>query len=97
MNADVLITVLKKTNNRDFLSEHADSLWPSCEVFSEGQEFLSKGAYMPEQFCSWAWVDIQRYVLTLSRGGNFLGVKSGTFITCCTDGFRPVFFLLKRI
>jgi uncharacterized repeat protein (TIGR04076 family) len=36
-------------------------------------------------------------VLTLARGGNFLGVKPGTFVTCCTDGFRPVFFKLERI
>jgi uncharacterized repeat protein (TIGR04076 family) len=52
---------------------------------------------MPEGFCSWAWADVQKYVLTLARGGNFLGVKPGRFITCCTDGFRPVVFQLERI
>jgi uncharacterized repeat protein (TIGR04076 family) len=32
-----------------------------------------------------------------ARGGDFVGVKPGTFVTCCTDGFRPVFFKLERI
>jgi uncharacterized repeat protein (TIGR04076 family) len=52
---------------------------------------------MPTGFCSWAWADIQKYVMVLARGGNFLGVKPGTFVTCCTDGFRPVFFGLERM
>jgi len=66
MDADVRITVLKRSRNDDLL-------------------------------CSWAWCDIHKYVVTLARGGNFLGVKPGIFVTCCTDGFRPVFFKLKRI
>ena len=52
---------------------------------------------MPEGFCCWAWCDIQKYVLTLARGGNFRGAKPGAFITCCTDGFRPVLFKVERM
>jgi uncharacterized repeat protein (TIGR04076 family) len=52
---------------------------------------------MPEGFCSWACADIQKYVMTLARGDDFLGVREGTYVTCCTDGFRPVFFLIERI
>jgi uncharacterized repeat protein (TIGR04076 family) len=52
---------------------------------------------MPEGFCSWAWADIQKYVMTLVRGGYFLGVREGTYFTCCNDWFRPVFFLIERI
>jgi uncharacterized repeat protein (TIGR04076 family) len=63
----------------------------------EGQEFIAQGANMPEGFCSWAWVDIQKYVLTLARGGNLLGVKPGTSVACCSDGFRPVTFKLERL
>lgn len=97
MNADIKITVLKRTQNRDFLEKHADSVWERCDRYQEGQEFVSRNALMPEGFCSWAWADMLTYVVTLARGGNFLGTREGTFVTCCTDGFRPVFFLLERL
>ena len=96
-DADVRITVLKRVQNTDYLEAYADSVWEPCERLKEGQEFVSKHANMPEGFCSGAWVDIQKYVLTLARGGNFRGVKPGTFISCCTDGFRPVMFAIERI
>ena len=97
MNADVKITVLRRTRNDDFLKSEAESLWEPCERLQEGQAFICRGANMPDGFCCWAWCDIQKYVLTLARGGNFLGVRPGVFVTCCTDGFRPVFFRLERI
>ena len=67
-----------------------------CHAYPEGHSFISDG-HMPEGFSDWAWADIQKYVITLARGGNMLGTKPGTFVTNCTDGFRPVFFLLERI
>ena len=97
MNADVKITVLRRTRNEDLLQSDAEKVWEPCERLQEGQEFISCGANMPDGFCSWAWCDIQKYVLTLARGGNFQGVKPGVFVTCCTDGFRPVFFRLARM
>lgn len=96
MNASVRITVLRRLQHRDLLGQHADSIWEPCERLSEGQEFVSENANMPAGFCTWAWADIQKYVLTLARGGNFLGLRPGTFVTCCTDGFRPVLFKLER-
>jgi len=96
-NCDVKITVLRRTQNEDLLHEYADRIWEPCERLAEGQEFVSRGANMPEGFCSWAWCDIQKYVLTLARGGNFRGVRPGVYITCCTDGFRPVFFKIERL
>ena len=93
----VKITVLKRTVNKDILAEHADSIWDACEVFTVGQEFIADGVDMPNGFCGWAWSDIEKIVLTLSRGGNFVGVPAGTFVTCCTDGYRPVFFKVERI
>lgn len=96
-DADVKITVLKRTQNTDGLKAYADTVWPPCQRLTDGQEFISRHANMPEGFCSWAWADIQKYVLTLARGGNFRGVKPGTFISCCTDGFRPVIFKIQRI
>jgi uncharacterized repeat protein (TIGR04076 family) len=97
MNARVRITVLRRSQNVDFLEKYADSVWEPCERLAEGKSFVSTRANIPHGFCSWAWADIQKYVLTLARGGNFLGVKEGTFVTCCTDGFRPVFFLVERM
>lgn len=97
MNADIKITVLRRTLNEDFLRDYADSLWEPCERFAEGQEFISRGLDMPEGFCSWAWCDVQKCVMTLARGGNFRGVPPGVFVTCCTDGYRPVFFKIERV
>jgi uncharacterized repeat protein (TIGR04076 family) len=97
MNARVRITVLRRSQNVDFLEAYAESVWEPCERLIEGRSFVSKRANIPLGFCSWAWADIQKYVLVLARGGNFVGVKPGTFVTCCTDGFRPVFFLIERM
>lgn len=95
--ADVRITVLRRTQNMDFQEQFTVAgSWPLCEKFQEGQTFTTAG-WMPEGFCSFAWADILPYVLTLARGGNMIGTQPGTFVTCCTDGFRPVFFLLERI
>ena len=97
MNADVRITVLTRTQNISYLEGYAQTVWEPCERLGDGDRFVSKMCTMPEGFCSWAWADIQKYVMTLARGGNFLGVREGTYVTCCTDGFRPVFFLIERI
>ena len=97
MNAKVKITVLRRLCHQDLLGRYAESLWEPCERLAEDQEFVSEGVNMPPGFCSWAWADIQKYVMTLARGGNFLGVKAGVYVTCCTDGFRPVIFKLERI
>jgi uncharacterized repeat protein (TIGR04076 family) len=97
MNAKVKITVLKRLLHRNLLETYAESLWSPCERLKENQEFISDGVNMPEGFCSWAWADIQKYVMTLARGGDFVGVQPGVYITCCTDGFRPVVFGLERV
>lgn len=97
MNAKVKITVLRRLHHQDLLKEYADFLWEPCERLGEGQEFVSEGVNMPAGFCSWAWADIQKYVMTLARGGDFVGVKPGVYVTCCTDGFRPVIFKLERM
>lgn len=97
MDADVKITVLKRSHNAEILKEYAGSVWTPCERFSEGKEFVSQHGNMPDGFCSWAWSDIQKYVMALARGANFLDVKPGTFVTCCTDGFRPVIFKVERV
>lgn len=97
INADVKITVLRRLRQDDLLEKYGTHLWEYCDRFAEGQEFVSEGANMPEGFCSWAWCDIQKYVLTLARGGNFIGSKPGVTVACCSDGYRPVLFAIERI
>ena len=97
MNVRVRISILTRSIHPEFLREFTTGVWSVCSRFEECDQFVSEGANMPEGFCSWAWCDIQKYVLTLARGGDFVGVKPGAFVTCCTDGFRPVFFKLERL
>ena len=97
----VRITVLKKTFNQDFVDAYTsdDVDWKPagcCHAFDIGHEWLTEG-HIPEGFPDWAWGDIHKYVMTLARGGNMLGVQPGKYVTCCTDGFRPVFYLLERV
>jgi uncharacterized repeat protein (TIGR04076 family) len=97
INADVKITVLKRTLNADAVAQYGEGAWAPCERLTEGQVFISTGANMPDGFCSWAWADIQKYVLTLARGGNFVGSRPGVTVACCTDGYRPVLFAIERV
>ena len=97
MDAKIRITVLRRTLNEDFIKELGDFPWQPCERVSDSQVFISEHLCMPEGFCSWAWTDIYKIILTLARGGDFLGVKPGVFVTCCTDGFRPVLFKVERL
>lgn len=96
----VRITILKKTFNQEFVEAYTEGFeWKPegcCHSYDVGHSFISDG-HIPEGFSDWAWADIQKYVMVLARGGNMLGTKPGTFVTNCTDGFRPVFFLLERI
>ena len=93
---DVSITVIKKHFNPEFLEQYAPNpeAWGECTHFNIGDEFVVKGKSpwtMPEGFCGWAWADIQQLVFGMARGGM------DSFVTCCTDGFRPVLFGLKKI
>jgi uncharacterized repeat protein (TIGR04076 family) len=105
------ITVLKRTFHEDLAEEHLQSRTGKCGEFKEGQEFITESpTAKPDSFpCSFAWHDIHRFLLTLMQGGsfdNYVG-KTGkiwkwmktdnSYITCCTDGIRPVIFKLEVI
>ncbi len=96
MRENVKVTVMRRLLLQEMVDENAAGPWAPCSRLSDGQEFISKDANMPEGFCSWAWTDIHKYVVTLARGGNFLGSKPGRTVACCTDGYRPVIFKLER-
>ncbi len=97
------ITVLKCTLHQDLIDaykteEGAQKSGP-CPVFQPGQEFhLDQPWFVPAGFCNWAWADIRQYVYAACLGGEFPGAQpGGTFISCCTDGFRPVIFKIERV
>ena len=96
------ITVLRRMYNQDFANQYTQSAAPKCESFEDGQEFIVENMIRPpEDFCAWAWIDLQRSIQTLLRGGNFSDSgwmkKDNELIACCSDGIRPVVFKLERL
>jgi uncharacterized repeat protein (TIGR04076 family) len=92
----VRITVLKKHFHEEFVARYAadPARWTDCQHFEVGQEFLTAFDApweMPQGFCGWAWADIQKLVYGMARGGQ------DAFVTCCTDGYRPVIFCLEKL
>lgn len=101
--AAVQITVLKRTVNCDLCEEYGDIAWKlqggcqPCSMFEEGQQFVSERGEKPEGFCSWAWADIQRDVTNVRfRGAEDWLKRQGTWLSSCTEGMKPVIFLLER-
>jgi uncharacterized repeat protein (TIGR04076 family) len=92
----VKITVVKRLFNKDLVAECGSGDWVPCSRLQDNQEFFTDGE-MPEGFCSWAWNDIIKYVVTLTRGGDFIGSKKGYTVASCSDGYRPVIFKLERM
>ena len=99
----VKITVLKTLFHQDLADEYRrpDVHYGPCPSFAEGQEFMVHYlAERPEAFaCDWAWDDIHKLVLALMLNGDFgTWMKDpNVFITCCTDGIKPVVFKLERV
>lgn len=92
----VRITVLKKLFHSEFVEKYAanPAHWTPCQHLEIGQEFVTTRDApweMPAGFCGWAWADMQKLVYGMARGGQ------DVFVTCCTDGYRPVVFKLEKI
>ncbi len=98
------ITVVKKTLFPEIVMEYANygAGHPACPFYEEGQVFISNGLDMPDGFCSWAWGDLVKFIHVMLTGGTYArmnpnGTKDGKVIACCSDGYRPVVFLLEGI
>ena len=97
----VKITVVKTLDTNEihggaYLGCSQD-LPPKCPVFTEGQEFIVTHD-IPKRFCQGAWDDIFRFIDVLRFGGDFPWInEQGRYLACCTDGFRPVVFLIQRL
>jgi len=96
------ITVLKKMFNEDLVEEYGqpDIHQGPCPHCTAGQEFIVRSALdRPEEFCGWAWNDMEKILMTAWLEGNFdpwMNNKN-EFITCCTYGLEPVVFKVERI
>ena len=95
----VRITPLKQLDMGEIYQEYAaDSVEPICFMCAKKQSYVSEHLDAPPGFCGWAWADLQRDATHLALGGDFPWMKKpGTMITTCTDGLRPVVFLLERL
>ena len=90
------ITVLKRTIHQDLYEKYRNKKGNLCEVFTEGQEFLVESPFSPPAgFCEWAWADIRPFIHGIHAGMRY--GEADVFVTCCTDGFRPVLFKVERI
>ncbi len=97
------ITVLRKMSNPDFASEYCvkGECEKLCPLMTEGREFIAEGR-QPDGFCSWAWIDLGRYITVFECGANFTEPMqwmkdNRTVIACCTDGIRPVVFKIEKL
>jgi uncharacterized repeat protein (TIGR04076 family) len=86
------ITVLRKAFNEDFYQQYPYGEASPCGRLEAGQEFISNNRWdPPEGFCQWAWGDLRPIIQSIHAG------HPATMIACCTDGLRPVTFMLEGI
>ncbi len=98
------ITVLKRSFNKELVDQYVENSrkinFGPCEVFKEGQEFLTDVfGGIPQGFCPWAWDDIYKVLVAFAADGNF-GMwyqNKDNLIACCTDGTRPVIFKIEKV
>lgn len=82
--------------NKDYFADG----FGACDMFTEGQQFLfDEFPTKPGDFpCEWAWAEILRDISMVWNGGRTPWMKKqGALLTCCSDGFRPVSFLIERL
>jgi uncharacterized repeat protein (TIGR04076 family) len=88
----VKITVLKNSVQAEFQKFRPNSKIAACDVMKEGQEFMLKSAWSkPEGMCEWAWADLRPIIHAVNGG------QPQRMVSCCTDGYRPVFFLVEKV
>lgn len=96
------ITVIKTEFNQQFADEFRNPLahYGPCNVFRVGDEFIiEKWWQIPDGFCEWAWIDIQKPLFALATGGDLSPwmKEPNIWIACCTDGVKPVTFKIETI
>lgn len=97
------ITVLKTLYHQDLAEEYRrpELHRGPCHLFKVGDAFeVDYLLERPEAFkCDWAWDDIHKVLFAFMLKGDF-GTwmeDPDTFVTCCTDGIKPVVFKVERL
>jgi uncharacterized repeat protein (TIGR04076 family) len=86
------ITVLEKSFNESLYTKYPYGSANACGRLEVGQVFVTENRWdPPEGFCTWAWSDLQPMIHSIHAGDHCPKVS------CCTDGLRPVTFLMERI
>ena len=93
-------TVMKVARYDDLIEKYENPIKHACEM-KEGQVFIANGWERPEGFCLSAWESMSAFMLTLSHGGGdfydgWMKNKKSAMISC-SDGFRPVSFLIEAL
>ena len=91
----VKITVLKSFLMDELIEKYAPGKMEICARCKEGDVFVTDGRKVPEGFCVWAWSDIFKDILLVRQDAKCNTKDGKGQVVCCTDGFRPVFFLLE--
>jgi len=67
----------------------------------EIQVFIANGWQKPDSFCDSAWDSVSSFIMTLAHGVEdfYDGLKKNkkSAKLSCSDGFRPVSFLLETM
>jgi uncharacterized repeat protein (TIGR04076 family) len=90
----VRVTVLKRTQELALQERYLkEGVIPACGTVRDGQKFLAQAPYSaaPKGMCTAAWGQMLEGVKFVDGG------SVDRLVQCCTDGYRPVFFLLERI
>lgn len=96
----VRITALKQAIHQDLIDRYENPIEHACDL-KVGAVFVSENYQKPNGFCSEAWKSLVPFVMALSSGAEdfFDGWMKDkkTAMVSCSDGFRPMSFLLEAI
>ena len=86
------ITVIKKEFKKELYQQYPYGAACGCGRLEEGEVFLTDNRWDPPTgLCHWAWSDLRPMIHSVHSGHD------SAFISCCTDGLRPVTFKLERV
>ena len=96
--AKVRITAVRQTVYHDLIKKYENPIQHPCSIH-EGEQWISIDGQCPDNMCPLAWLSMQEFVKSLSRGeGNFYDgwmQNPMSAMISCNDGFRPMSFYLE--
>ena len=97
---NVKITVLRKQLYEDFAEEHlTDGIQP-CDFYEVGDTFLytgGEGRDAPVDVDPGPGAEALRHLRSAGATCTPWQKRDGVSVVCCTDGIRPVTFLLEAL